>query len=363
VNPTLRQLIVTLIKIQEWLVAQFVFAILAVLKKLPARKAIRFADTIARKIGPRTHRHKLALQNLELAFPEKSKEEREAIALDMWGNMARLMAEYILIDKLIDSGIDTGEGGLIEVDGIERFLDLVDRPRPFIVFTAHTGNFELLPAIAAKYGLNVTALFRPPNNRYIANKLLAARRTHMGNLVPSRAGAAWNLAGVLEDNRGVGLLVDQKFRKGPTVQFFGRDVIANPLLAKLTRHFDCEVFPARCIRIDNDRFRLEIEEPITMPKDSDGNVDIQAASQIVSDKVESWIREYPGQWMWFHDRWGDPRGFGYTPQQIVHAKKYFEKTGQWPIHQRRRKPGQPDPARRKRPHGPRSQGRNKQSIE
>ncbi|MBW8636005.1 lipid A biosynthesis lauroyl acyltransferase [Hoeflea sp. WL0058] len=362
-NPTLRQSIVTLIKIQEWLVAQLVFATLGILKKLPARKAIRFTDYMARKIGPRTHRHKLALQNLELAFPEKSEEEREAIALDMWGNMARLMAEYILIDKLIDSGIDTGQGGLIEVEGIDRFLDLVERPRPFIVFTAHTGNFELLPAIAARYGLNVTALFRPPNNRYIANKLLAARRTHMGNLVPSRAGAAWNLAGVLEENRGVGLLVDQKFRKGPTVQFFGRDVIANPLLAKLARHFDCEVFPARCIRIENDRFRLEIEEPITMPRDSDGNVDVQAASQIVNDKVESWIREYPGQWMWFHDRWGDPRGFRIDPQQLARARKYFEKNGQWPVHVRRRKPGQPLPARMRNSRRPSGQGRKKPSIE
>jgi Kdo2-lipid IVA lauroyltransferase/acyltransferase len=23
----------------------------------------------------------------------------------------------------------------------------------------------------------------------------------------------------------------------------------------------------------------------------------------LNDKVESWVREYPGQWLWYHDRW------------------------------------------------------------
>jgi KDO2-lipid IV(A) lauroyltransferase len=89
------------------------------------------------------------------------------------------------------------------------------------VFTAHTGNFELLPIAAATYGLDVMALFRPPNNPYIARRVLAARRTSMGHLVPSRAGAAFTLARRLEAGGGVGVLVDQKFHKGAKTRFFG----------------------------------------------------------------------------------------------------------------------------------------------
>ncbi len=290
-------------KAKNWLVAQLIFSILSILRLLPARRAIRFTEKMAYKIGPRTARHKLVLHNLERALPDKSQEEREAIALDMWGHMARLMAEYIFVDVLIDDDVSEDGSGLIEVVGIERFLELRDNPRPFIVFTAHTGNFELLPIVAAKYGLNVTAMFRPPNNPYIAKKLLSARRTHMGALVPSKAGAAWNLASVLEAGKGVGLLVDQKFHKGATTQFFGMDVQTNPLLAKLARNFDCDVYPARSIRLPGGRFRLEIEPAVTMPLDDKGNLDVTATAQLLNDKVESWVREYPGQWMWFHDRW------------------------------------------------------------
>ena len=290
-------------KAKNWLAAQIIFVILRILRRVPARKAIRFTEKMAYLIGPWTARHKLVLYNLERAFPEKSEEEREAIARDMWGNMARLAAEYVFVEELIDHDLANGNGGRIEVDGIERFLDLRENPRPFIVFTAHTGNFELLPIIAAKYGLDVTALFRPPNNPYIAQKLLSARRTHMGHLVPSQVGAAWSLAGVLESGKGVGLLVDQKFHKGAKTSFFGRKVQTNPLLVKLARNYDCEVYPARSIRLPNGRFRLEIEPAVELPRNDKGQIDVAATAQLLNDKVESWVREYPGQWQWFHDRW------------------------------------------------------------
>ncbi len=302
-NLAVTRFVLALRRAKNWLVAQLLFAILALLKLLPARGAMRFTERSARLIGPLTGRHKLALYNLKRAFPEKSDREREAIARDMWGNMARLMAEYIFVDELVDHDLAEGDGGYLVVDGVERFMELRNNPRPFIVFTAHTGNFELLPIIAAKYGLDVTALFRPPNNPYIAERLLSARRTHMGHIVPSQAGAAWNLAGRLEAGKGVGLLVDQKFGKGEKTRFFGHDVRTNPLLAKLVRHFDCEVFPARSIRLPDGRFRLEIEPAVELPHKPDGALDVTATAQLLNDKVESWVREYPGQWQWFHDRW------------------------------------------------------------
>ena len=297
------RILIRINKAKDWLIAQVVFALLAALKRLPVHRAIRFTERAARKLGPLTGRHKLVRYNLERAFPEKSAEEREEIALDMWGNMACLLAEYIFIDQLIDHDLESGDGGMIEVVGKELFLDLRNNPRPFIVFTAHTGNFELLPIVAAKYGLNVTALFRPPNNPYVAKRLMSARTTHMGQLVPSHAGSSWALASALESGGGVGLLVDQKFPKGAPTEFFGTRSAQTRLLVKLARNYDCEVFPARSIRLPNGRFRLEIEPAVELPRDDKGNMDVEATTQLLNNKVESWVREYPGQWQWFHDRW------------------------------------------------------------
>ncbi|MCA1370084.1 lipid A biosynthesis lauroyl acyltransferase [Bradyrhizobium sp. BRP14] len=294
-------------RFRQWVIAQFVILLLTVLKLFPADAAINFMDRVARWIGPKTRRHTLTLTNLRNAFPEKGEAEIEEIALESWGNMGRLAAEYVFLDRLFDFDPERTEPGRVEVSGIPLFLELRDNPRPFIVFTAHSGNFEMLPVAGSAFGLNVTVLFRPPNNPYLADKVFEFRKARMGNLVPSHAGSSFALARQLEHGGGVGVLVDQKFRKGLKTKFFGRDVQTNPLLAKLVRQFNCEVYPARCIRLPGGRFRLELEPAVEIPRRADGSVDVNATAQMLNDKVESWVREYPGQWLWYHDRWNIKR--------------------------------------------------------
>ncbi|MFS2150474.1 lipid A biosynthesis lauroyl acyltransferase [Rhizobium sp. Rhizsp42] len=288
---------------RQWLIAQVMFGFLNFLKIFPADGAINFIDWLMRKIGPKMKRHKLILANLHNAFPEKSDEEINRIALGSWANMGRLAAEYVFLDRLFDFDPEKSEPGRVEVSGIPIFLDLLENPRPFIVFTGHTGNFELLPVAGAAFGLYVSVLFRPPNNPYVAQKVFDFRSARMGKLVPSHAGSSFALARQLEAEQGVGVLVDQKFGRGLKTEFFGLPVKTNPLLGKLVRQFNCEVYPARCIRLPGNRYRLEIEPKVELPRDEKGNLDLTATAQLLNDKVESWVREYPEQWLWYHDRW------------------------------------------------------------
>ncbi|WP_160010624.1 lipid A biosynthesis lauroyl acyltransferase [Rhizobium sp. 18055] len=288
---------------RQWLIAQVMFGFLNFLKIFPADGAINFIDWLMRKLGPKMKRHKLMLANLRNAFPEKSDEEIQQIALGSWANMGRLAAEYVFLDQLFDFDPEQSEPGRVEVSGIPIFLDLLENPRPFMVFTGHTGNFELLPVAGAAFGLYVSVLFRPPNNPYVAQKVFDFRSARMGKLVPSHAGSSFALARQLEAGQGVGVLVDQKFGKGLKTQFFGQPVKTNPLLGKLVRQFNCDVYPARCIRLPGNRYRLEIEPRMDIPRDANGNLDMTATAQLLNDKVESWVREYPEQWLWYHDRW------------------------------------------------------------
>lgn len=286
-----------------WLVAHLTFLILAAIRLLPAKRAISFMERAARRLGPLFGRHRIALNNLRRAFPEKSESERQVIALGMWGNMGRLVAEYVFLDQIFDFDPNTTAPGLVEVEGSEIFDQLQAEKRPRILFTAHTGNFELLPICAAVYGLEITALFRPPNNPYIAKKVLEARRTTMGHLVPSKAGAVWSLATVLSQGGNVGVLVDQHFHNGISANFFGHNAMTSPLLPRLARQFDADIYPARCIRLPGGRFRLQLQQKIELPKTKDGKIDVPASAQLMNDIVEGWVREYPDQWMWFHKRW------------------------------------------------------------
>lgn len=290
---------------KDWLIARVVFAIFALLRLLPARAGIETAARIARAFGPLTPRHRLAIDNLRHAFPDRDEAFIQETARENWAHMGRLAAEYVYLDNIFDFDPErpSGEAGIVEVDGIEIFRELRERKGPFIFFTAHLGCFELLPICAATYGLEVTALFRPPNNRYVAERVLGARRTAGGHLVPSKAGAVWALAGTMERGGSVGMLVDQKFARGLPGTFFGRPVRTNPLLPKLTRQFDAEVYPARSIRLPDGRYRLELLPRLELPRDETGNLDVAGSCQRLNDIVEGWVRERPEQWMWFHRRW------------------------------------------------------------
>ena len=290
-------------RLDHWLTAKLAMAAISLLRRLPPDRALDFADRAARRIGPWVGRHRVALDNLRKAYPEKSEEEVQAIASDMWGNMARLAAEYIFLDALFDYDPDAATPGRIEVTGVEHFERIAGEGRPHIVFTGHLGNFELLPVAAATFGMQITALFRPPNNPYLADYILSTRRSTMGGLLPSSTGASFALAGILEKGGNIGVLVDQKFSRGVETTFFGRPCQSNPVLGMLARHYDCDVYPARCVRLPNNRFRLEIEDKLVLPRGPNGNVDVHATTQLLADVVERWVREDPGQWMWFHKRW------------------------------------------------------------
>lgn len=299
----LRRLFASLRKAWPWFVAQLIFVALGILKALPAIWAINLTDKVARIVGPKLRRNRLMLYNLKRAFPEKSDEERAAIAVDAWGSMGRLIAEYVYLDNLFDFDPEKPGEGRVEVSGASHFLEIKEQNKPFIIFTAHTGNFELLAVAGSAFGLDVTVLFRPPNNPYIAEKIQNFRARRMGALVPSHAGSSFALARKLDAGGGIGVLVDQKFHKGLETQFFGLPVQTNPLLAKLARQFNCPVYPARCVRLPGNRFHLELEPALDIPRKENGDVDVQATAQLLNDKVEAWVRENPGQWLWYHDRW------------------------------------------------------------
>ena len=289
---------------QYWLIAQLARSVLYMLRLLPPEKALAFAERVAKRIGPLTKRHQITLDNIRKAYPEKTEAEVEALALEMWGHMARLFGEYIFIDQLFDYVPDQEKPGRVEVIGDEIFLRIREESdRPHIVFTAHMGNFELLPIAAAAYDLPISVLFRAPNNPYIAKYLFSTRSTHMGDMVASRTGAAFTLARVLEADGNIGPLVDQKFTRGLRTTFFGRECMTSPLIGKLARQYDCDVYPARSIRLPGNRFRLELQEKLELPRNEKGVIDVAATTQLLNDVVEQWVREDPGQWMWFHKRW------------------------------------------------------------
>ena len=259
---------------------------------------------LARTVGPLLPQHRIALANLRGVFPEMSEAERIRIARSAWANLGRTGAEYAHLGKLFDYDPEAPAPGRVEVVGIEHFLKLRDDGLPGIIFSAHLGNWELPAICAARFGLDATAVFRPPNDPAAARLVYEVRSGTMGGLTASSGGgAAFAIAGVLERGGHLGQLIDQHFTRGVVTTFMGRPALTNPLLAKLARHHDCPVHGVRVVRLQGHGFRLELTPPLDLPRDEEGRIDVARATQVMTSVVEEWVRENPGQWLWMHRRW------------------------------------------------------------
>ncbi len=278
-------------------------AIFAFLRFIGPERSSALGGNIARTIGPLLPVHRVALANLRAVFPEKSETERKKIAKGAWENLGRVGAEYPHLQQLFDYEYGSDKVGRIEVDGIEHFMALRDDEKPGLIFSSHLANWELPAICAARYGLEATAVFRAPNDPGIARVIHEVRSGAMGGLEAARQGAAFAMHGVLERGGHLGMLIDQHFTRGVRVTFMGRDCMANPIMGKFARQMECPVHGVRVIRLPGLRFRLQLTPPIDLPRDENGQIDVTASMQVMTEIVEGWVRDHPEQWLWMHRRW------------------------------------------------------------
>lgn len=265
-----------------------------------------FAGGLMRRIGPLLPEHRIARANLAAAFPEKSAAEIDTILRGAWDNLGRVGAEFAYLDRLWDYDAEQpnrrGRIELAEPD-IQRFVELANDGKPALIFAAHLANWELPAVCAATYRLDSAVLYRRPNNARIDRWITETRTASMDTLIPTGLDAPVKIAEALSRGAHVGMLVDQYFLRGVEVTFFGRRTMANPLLARLARHFDCPIHGTRIVRLPGNRFRAELSEAITPARDAEGKIDIAGTMQVVTGVIEGWIREHPEQWLWQHRRW------------------------------------------------------------
>jgi len=292
-----------------WVLGMIVVGLLRVLRRTDPDRASDFCGGVLRRIGPFLPAHRTGRRNLRAAFPDRKKEWIDATLRDAWENLGRVAGEYVHLARIWDYDPEKPGAGRIQTDagGEKLFGALRDDGKPALVFAAHLGNWEL-PALAAlAHGLASAVVYRMPNNRMVAGEIEKIRKGLMGRLIRSRPEAVFEMAGVLDQGLHLGMLVDQHFSRGVEVTFFGRKCMANPAIARLARQFDCPVVGARAIRLPGGRFIIDGTGPLELPRDADGRINVRAATQMITDIVEGWIREHPGQWLWFHRRWRQPR--------------------------------------------------------
>jgi KDO2-lipid IV(A) lauroyltransferase len=299
----LRRLRVRLNKPRDVIAGFFGVGLLRFVRRFDPMRSADVSARLLRRIGPLTKYHRIGRENLAMAFPEKSQAERDAILMGVWDNLGRTAAEYAHLDRLWDLDWQNPHEGRMVSDHVALFDQVRDDGKPGVIFAAHLGNWELPALLTAMYGFKGGVVYRAPNNARVAAEVKRIREGLMGQLIPTGIEGVVVARSILEDGGHVGMLVDQHSRTGTPVTFFGRECLANPLLARLARLYECPIVGVRVIRLPEHRFRIDAVGPIDPPRDAKGRIDEQATMQLITSIVEGWVREYPEQWLWLHRRW------------------------------------------------------------
>jgi KDO2-lipid IV(A) lauroyltransferase len=254
---------------------------------------------LVRRIGPFTRAHRTAVANLAAALPHLSTAERDAVLNAAWDNLGRTTAEYAVIPRLWREGF----GDRIEVTGHEPLEALGRDNKPALLFSAHLGNWEIIPLALAKAARPLTIVYRPPNNRTVDGMIGDVRAPYTAGMAPKGAAGARMILKALDRGEQVFMVVDQKINAGLEIPFFGRGAFTGPAIVLFAMRNKCPVFPVRCIRTDRCRFTVRVEEPWHFEGEADDENAVRAGLLRVNQRLETWIREHPGQWLWMHKRW------------------------------------------------------------
>jgi KDO2-lipid IV(A) lauroyltransferase len=241
---------------------------------------------------------------LAIAFPDKAEKEREAIALAMWENLGRVMAETMQLDRII------ADPSRIVIASQNIFTRYKDKLGAAIGVTLHMGNWELAAWPFTLAGNNPAAVYRSVKNPYVDRYLRDARRQlYPGGLLGKGKNreegqtTARLIMDFVRQGGRLGLVCDLHDRTGLEVPFFGRPARSVVIPAIIARRVGARIWMARCLRVGaQSRFRIELKE-LKVPRSSNQAEDVKWITAKMQAQFEAWVREAPEQWMWSNRRW------------------------------------------------------------
>ncbi len=283
--------------------------IVGMVRAVPLNLATRWSAKSWRVIAPIVNpkRHKRAMDNLAIAFPDMAQSERLVIALKHWENLGRVMAETMQIDRIIK------DPSRITIKNPKVFGRYKDKLGPIVGVSLHMGNWEFAIWPLAMAGTKPAAVYRSVNNPYV-DKFLRDQRKDLypGGLfgrgrVEGDHGESQKTARAIMDfvRRGgqLGVVCDLWDKTGLPVPFFGRDAATVTIPAMIARRTGGRIWMSRCTRLgDDSRFEIELKE-LRLPRTRDQSADIKWATAAMTRQFEEWVRETPEQWMWSNRRW------------------------------------------------------------
>jgi Kdo2-lipid IVA lauroyltransferase/acyltransferase len=250
-------------------------------------------------IFDKRHR-KIAMENLHLAYgKEKTNRELQQIVKSVFQNITKIPFEIAWSLRIQESEFLK----YFEIKGSSNLLIALGKGKGALLLTAHTGNWEFMPAINRYTGYPLNIIYNPIKNQFI-NDFIFGYRTRFGAKMIPKKRSLRKVMSALKNNECVGILLDQNPHRanGVFVDFFGRSTLTSKGLAFLAIKTKAPVIPVFISR-QGIKYLVEFGSEIPLSETSDFEKDLRFNTLLYNKSIENFIRKYPDQWFWVHRRW------------------------------------------------------------
>jgi KDO2-lipid IV(A) lauroyltransferase len=280
--------------------------LIALIQALPLAACEKIANLLATVAGRVLRiRGNVVEENLRIAFPDISTEERAAITWQMWKLLILMIMEIAQTPRKVH---ETNWKEHSRIVNQELFVRTLLSGRPLVIISGHFGNFELGGYLMGLFGFPTYTVARELDNKYL-DRFINDFRGRTGQYMLPKKGSGADIQKVLERGGILTLLGDQHAgQRQCWVNFFGKLASTHKAVSVFSLGNQAPTMVSYARRLDGVLHYEVGPEAVCDPGDANfelGSVPLLA--QWYTNHLESLIRRSPGQYWWLHRRWkGQP---------------------------------------------------------
>jgi KDO2-lipid IV(A) lauroyltransferase len=186
----------------------------------------------------------------------------------------------------------------IRCDNWSELESILKSPRPSIVLTGHTGNWDLLAAYAIARGMRVATIGREARSPILQDVLRGIRDGYgIQTIWRSDKSGIKKLLSLLKEGSNIAALIDQDTRvESLSIPFFSEPAKTPSSLITLGKKHNAQFATAFLFRTSRSSYEVFTEV-------IDDSLSTEELLRVYNQRLETLIRRFPEQWVWFHKRW------------------------------------------------------------
>ena len=283
-------------KIKYFFEFLIIFIFLLIFKIAGYRIASSLGNSIGKIIGPRFRSKKVIIDNIKKFKPEIKEDEINQIIEKMWGNYGRILAEYVYIPEFRKRRLDN----YLKIEGLENLKKIKNSGKPTVFISGHFNNFELMAMVIEREGVELSAVYRPLNNKFLNILMEYLRKNYIcKNQIKKGLNGVREALKYFKSGKSLAIMIDQRVSEGINSKLFGRNALTTTIPAQFVKKFDCVIQPVYIQRNEGIYFKVFFDEHLSFDKDE--------SVENITNKLNHWLEEKiaknPAQWIWSHNRW------------------------------------------------------------